>query len=148
MPDTTQDKDNSVYLLYFSWLISALAMLGSLYFSEVRHIDPCHLCWIQRICLYPLAIILAIATHQGFFGIAPYAFPLALGGLITSAYQVAIQEIPGWEPINVCGAGPSCGERISIGLGPITIPILSLIACAILLTLICLIWCYSRKRRE
>ena len=133
------------YLLYFSWLIAALAMLGSLYFSEVRNIEPCHLCWIQRICLYPLAIILAIATHQEFFGIAPYAFPLALTALLTSTYQVALQEIPGWEPINVCGAGPSCGEKITIGLGPITIPILSLLACIALLTLICIIWHHHRK---
>ena len=40
-----------------------LATAGSLYFSEVAHYDPCRLCWYQRIAMYPLAIILAIAAR-------------------------------------------------------------------------------------
>ncbi|MCT6817751.1 MAG: disulfide bond formation protein B, partial [Lysinibacillus fusiformis] len=35
--------------LLFIWIVSAVATLGSLYFSEIRHYEPCKLCWIQRI---------------------------------------------------------------------------------------------------
>jgi len=131
------------WLLYLTWLICAVAMLGSLFFSEVMHIAPCDLCWWQRICLYPLAFILAIAAHQGFFGIAAYVFPSILANLIISGYQVAIQMFPGWHPINACGSGPSCTEKISIGLGPITIPILSFTASTLLFIFICIIWIYN-----
>ena len=42
--------------------ITTTCMLGSLYFSEVVHYIPCRLCWFQRSMMYPLAIILIIAT--------------------------------------------------------------------------------------
>jgi len=126
------------HLLYFAWLIATLGTLGSLYFSEIRHIEPCHLCWLQRICLYPLVILLGIGTCRADFSIAIYTLPQALIGTCIAAYQVAIQQIPGWEPINLCGAGPSCAEKIAIGLGPITIPMLSLLA---YLTIVILLFC-------
>ena len=42
--------------------ITTTCMLGSLYFSEVVHYLPCRLCWFQRAMMYPLAIILLVAT--------------------------------------------------------------------------------------
>jgi disulfide bond formation protein DsbB len=113
------------YGLYTAWLIATCGMLLSLYFSDVKHYEPCHLCWYQRICLFPLSLLLGIAIYRGFLGIALYAIPQALFGLLLALYQIAIQEIPGWNPIDMCGAGPNCTEKIMIGLGPITIPMLS-----------------------
>lgn len=113
------------YGLYFAWLFSCLGVMGSLYFSEVRHLEPCHLCWYQRIALFPLALILGISTYCSEKRSIHYALPLAMIGLIFSVYQILIQEIPGWNPIELCGAGPSCSEKTSIGLGFITIPMLS-----------------------
>ena len=46
--------------LYMALLAAWVAMLGSLYFSEIAHYVPCVLCWYQRILMYPLALILAI----------------------------------------------------------------------------------------
>jgi disulfide bond formation protein DsbB len=131
------------WVIYVCWLIATLATLGALFYSEVLHIEPCALCWAQRVCLFPLAFILAIATHQGFYGIAPYVFPSALGSLLFSGYQVAIQTFPGWAPINTCGTGPNCTTVIPIGLGPISIPMLSLAASTLLFVLICILWAYS-----
>lgn len=108
-----------------AWLAVTFGMMLSLYYSEIKNIEPCHLCWYQRICLFPLFILLGIATYKGFHGIALYVFPQVVAGFILALYQVAIQEIPGWNPIDICGAGPSCSEKISIGLGPITLPMLS-----------------------
>lgn len=100
-------------------------MLLSLYFSDVKNLEPCHLCWYQRICLFPLFIILGIAAFRGFLGIVFYVLPQVACGFLFALYQIAIQEIPGWNPIDMCGAGPSCAEKILIGLGPITIPMVS-----------------------
>ena len=111
--------------LYISWVLALAGMLGSLYFSELKYMDPFHLCWFQRICFYPLVIILGIAAYRGDTKISLYLLPLVIIGFFIALYQVAIQEIPGWNPIDICGAGPSCSEKMFIGLGPITIPMLS-----------------------
>jgi disulfide bond formation protein DsbB len=128
------------YSLYLIWIMACIATLGSLYFSELRHLEPCHLCWYQRITIYPLAIIMGIATYHGFYGIAPYVFPQAILGTFFAAYQVMIQEIPSWQPLELCGAGPSCSDKVYIGLGPITIPILSLLAFIAILLFLTLAW--------
>ena len=52
------------YGLYLAWVVSITAVLGSLYFSEIRGFIPCELCWIQRIFMYPIALILAIAVFR------------------------------------------------------------------------------------
>lgn len=113
------------YGLYGAWVLATLGTLISLYFSEMRHMEPCHLCWYQRIMLFPLVYILGMGVYKGDNTTANYAFPLAILGLCLAGYQILIQEIPDWNPIDVCGAGPSCAEKISIGLGFITIPMLS-----------------------
>lgn len=113
------------YGLYFAWVFACIGTLLSLYFSDIKKLEPCHLCWFQRIALFPMAIILGIATFKGFLGISRYVLPVVILGLLLSVYQIAIQEIPGWNPIEICGAGPNCAEKHFIGLGPITIPMLA-----------------------
>jgi disulfide bond formation protein DsbB len=113
------------YGLYLAWLIATFGILFSLYFSDIKNMEPCHLCWYQRIALFPLFIILGVAAYRGFLGICSYVFPQVFFGFLFALYQITIQEIPGWNPIDMCGGGPSCQERILIGLGPITIPMLS-----------------------
>lgn len=41
------------WLFFSSWAVSIIATFGSLYFSEVKHYEPCDLCWLQRIFMYP-----------------------------------------------------------------------------------------------
>lgn len=127
------------YGLYTAWLLASLGTLLSLYYSEVKFLEPCHLCWYQRICLFPLAITLGIAAYRGFLGIARYMLPLVILGFMLALYQVAMQEIPGWNPIDICGGGPSCDDGIAV-LGPITIPMLSALCFLSIGTLLCLVW--------
>lgn len=135
------------YALYLAWLIACLATLGSLYFSEIRHLEPCHLCWYQRICIYPLTIILGMAIYRQFWGIIPYVFPLVVIGLFVASYQIIIQQVPSWQPIELCGAGPSCSEKLDIGLGPITIPMLSAVAYLFILIFLGYTW-YDENRKQ
>ena len=48
-----------------AWVVAAVATGGSMYFSEIAHYIPCQLCWYQRICMYPLAIVLLGAGLVG-----------------------------------------------------------------------------------
>ena len=46
-----------------AWLavaVAATATSGSLYLSEVAHLPPCNLCWVQRGFMYPQVYILAL----------------------------------------------------------------------------------------
>jgi len=128
------------YGLYSAWLLVTLGTMGSLYFSEIKNFEPCHLCWYQRIALFPLLIILGIATYRGFLGISRYVLPQIIAGFLFALYQIAIQEIPGWNPIDMCGSGPSCSEKLSIGLGPITIPMLSALGFFLIGAILTLVW--------
>lgn len=124
------------WALYSAWLLACIASLVSLYFSVVRNFEPCHLCWYQRIALFPLVPILGIATYRSFFGIVPFVLPQVVLGLFVALYQIGIQEIPGWDPIALCGAGPACSEKIPIGLGWVTIPMLSATGFSLILGLL------------
>src|SRR5579885_3266782 len=57
--------------------IAVTAMGGSLYFSEVAHYTPCTLCWYQRTCMYPLAVVLTIAAIRRDQRVVPYGLALA-----------------------------------------------------------------------
>lgn len=40
----------------YTFIISTLASLASLYLSEIVQIIPCFMCWLQRAFMYPLAV--------------------------------------------------------------------------------------------
>lgn len=137
--------DDAVWVPLFAvWLISLVATLGSLFFSEVMGLPPCVLCWYQRIGMYPLALISTVALVRRDRGAAAYAWPLAIGGLIVAGYHNLLYYhlIP--ESITPCTAGVSCTDRQIEWLGFITIPLLSLAAFVMITA--CLWWFRARLK--
>lgn len=110
------------YALYCAWVLAGVGTLSSIYYSYLMNIEPCSLCYYQRICLFPLTLILGIATYRGDTSIKRYTLPLSLGGCVIAIYQVCLQEIPGMA-IDICGR-ISCTNKLFI-LGPVTIPMAS-----------------------
>ena len=115
--------------LALAWVVALAATAGSLYFSEVAHFVPCQLCWFQRIAMYPLALILLLASVWRDRRGAAYAVGLPLLGGAISAYQLWIEHHPESE-IPGCGIGVSCSVRWIEELGYVTIPVLALTAFA------------------
>ncbi len=99
--------NRNTLLLALAWLVALVATLGSLYYSEVRHFIPCTLCWYQRIAMYPLAVLLGIATWRADAGIRPYALTLSLLGLFWSSYHLLELWVPGLAP-SVCRGPIPC----------------------------------------
>jgi disulfide bond formation protein DsbB len=116
-------------LLFLSWMIALAATLGALFIGEVMGQAPCILCWYQRILMFPLAIILAVACFRSDPGVWRYALPLAVIGLLIAAFHMLqyVGIIP--AALTPCTAGgPSCsGEAMTI-LGGLPIPALSVVA--------------------
>ena len=116
------------YGLYLAWLVSLVATGGSLYFSEVAGFIPCELCWYQRILMYPLAVILGIASYRDDRSIVPYLLPLSLGGAALSAFHYLLQKMPGMADWAPCEEGVPCSGQYINWLGFVTIPLLAFTA--------------------
>jgi disulfide bond formation protein DsbB len=115
-------------LLYLAWIISLVAMLGSLYFSEVMHLPPCVLCWYQRIFLYPLVLLIPIGLWRGDKHLPYYVLALsAIGGAISLFHNLLYYRILP-ESAAPCAAGISCTTKLIEWFGFITIPFLALTA--------------------
>src|SRR5690606_12994080 len=74
--------------------VAAVAMGGSLYYSEVAEFLPCEFCWYQRIAMYPLAVVLLIATVTRQQLPARYPVIVAGIGLLISIYHYQLQLFP------------------------------------------------------
>lgn len=105
-----------------------VAMLGSLYFSEIAGFVPCTLCWYQRILMYPLAAILLVALWRREEGVAWYVLPLSLLGAGFSTYHYLLQKTTLFGSGGVCRAGVPCTVAYINWFGFVTIPFLALTA--------------------
>jgi disulfide bond formation protein DsbB len=119
----TNRKETS---LFIAWCASVIAMLGSLYFSEIMQYEPCELCWYQRILMYPLTVILGIAVVKKDYAISFYSMVLSAIGMSISLYHYSIQKVSFLtEMAPACGRIPCTGAYIN-WFGFITIPFLAL----------------------
>lgn len=116
------------YSMLFMWVVSLVAMMGSLFFSEVMKYEPCTFCWYQRILMYPLVLIIGIAYIQRNAQIAVTTLVFSCIGVLVALYHYGMQKIPFLHDNAIaCGRVPCTGEYIN-WLGFITIPFLSLTA--------------------
>ena len=120
------------YSLYLAWAVSLTATAGSLFLSEVMGFIPCKLCWIQRIFMYPLVLLLGQAAYKGDYKIIPYALPLSVIGGSVSLYHYAQQIVPGLARVLPCTGDVPCHLDYLDWFGFITIPFLALIAFALI----------------
>jgi len=108
--------------IQLAFVVALVATLGSLYLSEVAHFVPCRLCWYQRIAMYPLPVILAIAWWKRDAGVRRYVVPLALIGLLISTYHILVERFPSLEDSGVCEVSNPCTIRWVERFGFVTIP--------------------------
>jgi disulfide bond formation protein DsbB len=138
-------KESRETLLFIAWAASVIAMFGSLYFSEIRQFEPCELCWYQRILMYPMVVILGIATVKKDYKISLYSMVLSgIGGCI-SLFHYSIQKFSFIADIGpACGRVPCTGQYIN-WFGFMTIPFLALIAFIIIFVCSYLIFKKSKE---
>jgi disulfide bond formation protein DsbB len=116
------------YSVLLAWGVAMLALLGSLFFSEIKLFEPCKLCWIQRICMYPLALLLGIASYRNERWIIPYALPLSIIGGCFSLYHYLEERVPFLAKVLPCRIGIPCNIPYFEWWGFITIPFMALVA--------------------
>lgn len=94
--------------LYIAWVIALVGLFGSLFYGEVSHMEPCRLCWYQRIGMFPLALFLGVAFYKNDPKIALYSLPLAGFGGLFAGYQSLIQIFPKLQMLALCGEASPC----------------------------------------
>lgn len=122
--------------LRLAWVQALLAMMGSLYFSEIRNFPPCVLCWYQRIAMYPLVIILAWVMINRVQAWKTLVLPFSVIGMLIAGYHCLLYYNILPEAIAPCTAGVSCTTQFIEYFGFITIPLLSLIAFTLITALV------------
>ncbi|MDO8770805.1 MAG: disulfide bond formation protein B [Burkholderiaceae bacterium] len=123
-------------LLLLAWLASFAGTLGSLFFSEVMQLQPCLLCWYQRIAMFPLVLVLGIGLYRQDSGSVLYGLALAAVGWAVAGYHLLLYS--GWIPENLqpCSKGLSCADVDLRLVGFLTIPLMSLLAFSMIVGLL------------
>jgi disulfide bond formation protein DsbB len=113
--------------LWMGWVVALVTTLGSLYYSEVAHFIPCPLCWYQRICMYPLSVILLVAALRRDRAVWLTAGPLVLVGIGFAVYHTQLQAFPDQHSA-FCTTLEPCTTRYVWEFGFVSLPFMSLAA--------------------
>lgn len=116
------------YSLHLAWVVSFFSVTGSLYFSEIAGYAPCILCWYQRVCMYPILLLLSIGIVSEDKKVYRYIIPLSVIGAIIAFYQLLLYYDIISEASAPCVSGISCTTRYIEWFGFVSIPLLSLLA--------------------
>ena len=108
--------------LYWCFVIALAGCSASLYYGEILGVEPCSLCWYQRIALFPLALILGMGLFRGDKHAASYAFPLSIFGFAVGLVQAIDLHFP---HLRICSK--ECAKATFSIFGFVTFPDLSVI---------------------
>lgn len=129
---------------YADLIVLALAGFGSvmtLYYSEILGFEPCPLCWWQRIFLYPIVVLFAVAMVTKDTSVRLYSIVLSILGLGVALYHHALQMLP--EGSLPCPAeGVSCAKIVFLEFGYVTYPMMAVA----LFTLIIVLMTIARSK--
>jgi len=133
MPPTTAldgspSETRAWALIFAAWLVAGSATLGALFFSEVMDVLPCVLCWYQRVCMFPLAVVLAVGLFPLDVKVVRYALPLAVVGALVGLYHLLLLHGVVPEPMRPCTQGVPCSDKVIEWAGFVSLPLLSTLA--------------------
>jgi len=125
------------YALILAFLVSLLATVLSLFYSEIIGYTPCVLCWIERIFIYPQTILLAVAYVKKDTRIADYSIALSVLGGGVALYHYYGQMFN--ESALPCSITASCAQRFFLEFGYISIPMMALTSFVLLIILMSIV---------
>lgn len=127
-PTSEFQSPSSWHLLVACWVIALVSTLAALFIGEIMGQTPCNLCWFQRAFMFPLAVMLAVASFEADAQVWRYALPIAVLGWLIAAYHMLLYTgiIP--AALEPCGDGPSCSGANMRIFRVVPIPLLSLAA--------------------
>ncbi len=134
------------YVLQLIFASSMTALVGSLLYSNVAGFPPCELCWIQRIFMYPQALLSFMAMIWKDKRMVTYLFPMSILGGVIALYHSFTNWGYGGSLLGCTSVGGECSRVYVLEYGYITIPFMALTTFAYLI-LISVIYYKSTKER-
>lgn len=117
------------YALLIIFIVSLAGTLLSLYYSNIIGLEPCTLCWWQRIFLYPQVILSGIALRRNDRNVFLYSLWLSIIGAIIAGYQSLLQYgLSSALPCSASDAAVSCSKVYFMEFGYITLPLMAFTA--------------------
>ncbi len=113
------------YVLSLLFFTSMSALVGSLLYSNIAGFPPCELCWIQRIFMYPQALLSFMAMIWKDKSMVVYLFPLTVLGTVVSFYHSLANWGWGGSLIECAAVGGECSKVYVLEYGYITIPFMA-----------------------
>lgn len=138
MTDFQATHDRGWLFVFIAWLVASVATLGALFLGEVMGYTPCVLCWYQRICMFPLVLILAAGLFPFDCRVVRYALPLALAGWLLAVFHWAVASGIVPERATPCSQGVPCSVDLISWFGFLTLPLLSVLAFSTIIALLVL----------
>ena len=122
--------------VFIAWLVASVSTLSALFIGEVMGYTPCVLCWYQRICMFPLVLILAAGLFPFDRKVVRYALPLALAGWLLAVFHWAVASGLVPERATPCSQGVPCSVEQISWFGFLTLPLLSVLAFSAIIALL------------
>lgn len=114
------------YPLEVVFVFSFVAMISSLFYSDVAGFTPCTLCWYQRIFMYSIAFFSLAARYFEDINFLRYAWVGSLIGAGISLYHYLLQlGVVTFSTCSSIGYGLTCSDRFVLRYGYITIPVMA-----------------------
>jgi len=117
-------------------IVATVTTLGSLYYSEIANFVPCRLCWYQRICMYPLAVILLVGLLLRDRRVRWYAAPFVIVGAPLSLYHWLVERVDFFAKSSSCSAEAPCTVPWFQELGYVTLAFMAMSAFLLIGTLL------------
>lgn len=117
--------------LHLALVVAAVAMGGSLFLSGVAHFPPCHLCWYQRIAMYPLVPLLLVAAVRRDHLVWRTVWALPAIGSVISIYHYQLERFPDQSAL-ACDADVPCSVSWVWKFHYISVPLMALTAFALI----------------
>lgn len=133
------------YGVNLAFLIALSGMLISLYYSDIIGLEPCTLCWYQRIFLYPIVFILGLGIFKRDFSSITYSIFLSVIGAVLAIYHTLLQF--GVSKADTCSiySTVSCSNAYIKNFGYVTIPVMSLTGFVLIILLLLLTQKYGKQ---
>jgi disulfide bond formation protein DsbB len=110
-------------------VVAAVTTTGSLYYSEVKGLIPCELCWYQRIVMYPLVMLLVVGLLRRDKAVFCYAAPFVVIGAPLALYHWLVERVSWFTSSTSCSTSfVACNIPYFQKLGYITLAFMDLSA--------------------
>jgi disulfide bond formation protein DsbB len=107
--------------LLLAWIVAIVTTTGSLVYSVHFKFEPCELCWYQRICMYPLTIILGVGWFRRDRKVWMTAGPFVVIGGLLAIYHWLVERVPSFAESSSCSIFVPCSSPYFEKFGYITL---------------------------